>query len=52
MALNLRTRYGNANIRKGNADYGNGAYGNGGYTINRVNTIQTTSQSRRNGFDD
>lgn len=32
--------------KKGNADYGNGAYGNGGYTINRVNTIQTTSSSQ------
>lgn len=32
--------------KKGNADYGNYAYGNGGYTINRVNTVQTTSSSQ------
>lgn len=30
--------------KKGNADYGNGGYG--GYTVNRVNTIPTTSSNQ------
>lgn len=32
--------------KKGNADYGNSGYGNGSYTVNRVNTIQTTTSSQ------
>jgi uncharacterized protein YggE len=38
---------GNAQYQKsGNAEYGNANYGNGGYTVNRVNTIQTTTSSQ------
>lgn len=32
--------------KKGNADYSNGGYGYGSYTVNRVNTIPTTSSNQ------
>lgn len=32
--------------KKGNADYGNYGYGTGSYTVNRVNTIPTTSSNQ------
>ena len=38
---------GNAHYeKKGNAEYGNVGYGNGGYTVNRVNTLPTTSSTQ------
>jgi uncharacterized protein YggE len=49
LALNVSKAQdlGNAEYqKKGNAEYGNANYGNGGYTINRVNTIQTTTSSQ------
>ncbi len=45
--LSIAQDLGNAQYeKKGNADYGNSSYGNDGYTVNRVNTIQTTTSSQ------
>ncbi len=49
LALNMVNAQdmGNAEYqKKGNAEYGNVGYGNGSYTVNRVNTIPTTSSSQ------